>query len=105
MVDHELDQLKREFLVEADEKAGQIAQWLEGSPDSDSMGRVAYVAHQLKGSGGSYGYARISAEAAEIERAAEEVQGNPPAVDPDLRLHVTALREAISSSLRELDEE
>jgi HPt (histidine-containing phosphotransfer) domain-containing protein len=33
------------------------------------MERLAYLAHQLKGSGGSYGYQRISDDAANLEKA------------------------------------
>ena len=73
MVDRELEALKREFLAEAKEKVREIAETIAGKRDSQSLDRLAYLAHQLKGSGGSYGYARISDDAAEIENAAEQI--------------------------------
>ena len=43
---------------------------------------MTYLAHQLKGSGGSYGFQRISTDAAELEKAVEVVmqllEKNPP---------------------------
>lgn len=100
MVDHELNDLKREFLLEAEAKVREIDAAIEGSGDLE---RLAYLAHQLKGSGGSYGYARISAEAAEIEKVAEEAAGGSPAgVSSQLREHVANLRAEIDKSLREL---
>lgn len=68
MVDPELDELRREFLAEAAEKVREIETALE----SASMDRVTYLAHQLKGSGGSYGFKQISSVAAELEKTAEK---------------------------------
>jgi HPt (histidine-containing phosphotransfer) domain-containing protein len=72
MVDSELLELKREFLGEAAEKAQEIRRILDGERDADSIERLVYLAHQLKGSGGSYGYQDISDEAAAIEKAVEQ---------------------------------
>jgi len=63
-MDYELLELKREFLAEADGKVREIQNVLDGERDSKALDRLAYLAHQLKGSGGSYGYARISSDAA-----------------------------------------
>lgn len=72
MVDLELDQLKREFLAEAEEKVREMeAKFGDTSPEA--LERLSYLAHQLKGSGGSYGFERISAEAAEVESAVERL--------------------------------
>ncbi|HUP47067.1 MAG TPA: Hpt domain-containing protein [Thermoanaerobaculia bacterium] len=95
-VDPELDALKREFLTEAQEKVREI----EGLLDGDSLDRVAYIAHQLKGSGGSYGYARISAEAAEIEHAVET--SDHGSAHDRIRDHVSRLREEIDRRSGEL---
>ncbi|HVT45931.1 MAG TPA: Hpt domain-containing protein [Thermoanaerobaculia bacterium] len=65
--DPELDQLKREFLVEAEEKLDEIRSLLAGEPSDRSIERMIYLTHQLKGAGGSYGFSRISTEAAELE--------------------------------------
>ena len=73
MVDRELEELKREFLAEAQAKVLEIAAAVDNGRDSESLDRLAYLAHQLKGSGGSYGYANISNDAAEIEKAVEQI--------------------------------
>src|ERR1044071_3662725 len=70
MVDTELDDLRRVFLDEAREKVKEMQSALEQS-SSESIERLTYLAHQLKGSGGSYGYQRISSDAAALEDALE----------------------------------
>lgn len=102
--DLELDELKREFLTEAEEKIREMEGSLGGERTSAALDRLAYLAHQLKGSGGSYGYQRISADAAAIEELAEEIArgGGRDGVDAALREHVVHLREEIDRSLREL---
>ncbi|HEX2061304.1 MAG TPA: Hpt domain-containing protein [Thermoanaerobaculia bacterium] len=96
MVDHELDELRREFLEEARGKVDEMESALDGGPSRESLERLAYLAHQLKGSGGSYGYQRISADAAEIEKLAES-NGNG-----DLGKYVSSLRGEIERAAREL---
>lgn len=98
MVDHELDELRREFLGEAREKVAEMQAALEGGRDAASLERLAYLAHQLKGSGGSYGYQRISDDAAGLEKAIED--GN---VDGDLSGFVTSLRVEIERAVKELE--
>ena len=99
MVDHELDELKREFLAEAEDKVREMQTTLSSRTDADSLHRVGYLAHQLKGSGGSYGYQRISAEAAEIERA---VDSTGPIDEKKILERVTTLRDEIGQRAREL---
>jgi HPt (histidine-containing phosphotransfer) domain-containing protein len=68
MDDPELRELLREFVAElpqrfaALEKAAAVQDWQE----------VRRLAHQLKGSGGSYGFPAITAAAAEVEEATRE---------------------------------
>lgn len=69
-MDPEFDELKREFLAEALAKVEEMEQAFDEG-DGGSRERLVYLAHQLKGSGGSYGFRQISTEAAEIERIAE----------------------------------
>ena len=95
MVDQELLELKREFLGEAEEKAREIQQMLEGHRDSASVERLEYLAHQLKGAGGSYGYQEISDEAAAIEKGVESNEG-------DLKQHTMRLRAAIEKAQRDI---
>jgi chemotaxis protein histidine kinase CheA len=71
VVDHELDELKREFLDEAREKVTEMEAALTSVAERQSLDRLAYLAHQLKGSGGSYGYQRISTDAAALEKVVE----------------------------------
>ena len=104
MVDHELDELKREFLAEADEKVREMQNALTGR-GPESLERLGYLAHQLKGSGGSYGYQRISADAAEIEKAIESVDdgaGLDSNAEQKIQLHVGNLRTEIETRVREL---
>jgi HPt (histidine-containing phosphotransfer) domain-containing protein len=100
MVDPELDELKREFLSEAQDKVREIQTALERGRSPEALHRVAYIAHQLKGSGGSYGYQRISAEAAEIERVAENESGDGS--ESRIQQHVVNLRDEIERRAREL---
>lgn len=102
MVDLELDELKREFLAEAEEKVREIASRLEGERTAETLDRLAYLAHQLKGSGGSYGYQRISTDAAEIEQAVEDLAAGKTEVTATIAQHVTALRDEITKRLAEL---
>jgi len=96
MVDFELEELKREFLAEAAEKVREIEAKL-GDRSPESRERLSYLAHQLKGSGGSYGFQRISTEAAELEKAVDGTDG-----DEALRAHVVSLRAEIDQRSREL---
>lgn len=104
IVDLELDELRREFLVEAAAKAQEMQEALEGPRNSASLDRLAYLAHQLKGSGGSYGYQRISTSAAEIEQGAEQlVEGKADdGLEARLQQHAVNLRSEISRCAKEL---
>ena len=102
MVDFELDELKREFLVEAEEKVREIASTLDGERSPEALERLAYLAHQLKGSGGSYGYQTISTDAAEIEKAVESLVAGDAEVAGAIEKHVAGLREEIARRLGEL---
>jgi HPt (histidine-containing phosphotransfer) domain-containing protein len=74
-MDPEFDDLRREFLAEARGKVDEMAQALEAGGNG-AREKVIYIAHQLKGSGGSYGFRQISTEAAEIEKLAESAAGD-----------------------------
>ncbi len=105
MVDQELDELRREFLAEAAAKVREIQARVEGDRSDESIERLTYLAHQLKGSGGSYGFERISAEAAEVEKAAESLaQGSSGdgAEEKKLRDHAVNLRAEVEKRAREL---
>ena len=97
VVDHELNDLKREFLDEAREKVTEIQTALEGVDNPEARERVTYLAHQLKGSGGSYGYQRISADAEALEQALEK-----RADDAKVKQHLTDLSSEIDKCAREL---
>lgn len=99
MVDYELNELRREFLDEAREKVLEMRGALAGAEEPEARERLAYLAHQLKGSGGSYGYQKISEDAAEIERGIES--WNPDEAGALDRL-VTRLLESIDSAVGEL---
>lgn len=102
-VDSELEDLKREFLAEAGDKVREMQSKLEGERTAEALDRLAYLAHQLKGSGGSYGYQRISTDAAEIEKAVEQLAGNDGnGVGEQIRQHVASLRSEIEQRIKEL---
>ena len=98
MVDFELDELKREFLAEADEKVREMQSALDAERTPASLDRLTYLAHQLKGSGGSYGYQRISDDAAGLEKAIQDGQ-----VNGDLAPFVERLKNEIERAAKELD--
>ncbi len=103
MVDPELDELRREFLAEADEKVREIeAKVADRSPAS--VERLVHLAHQLKGSGGSYGFQVISDEATELEKAVEELASSGDASEVATRIahHAAKLRGEIDRRVREL---
>ena len=66
--------------------------------------RLTYLAHQLKGSGGSYGFQSISTDAAELEKAIEKRAGGESArkLDEQIRQHVGNLRAEIERRSMEL---
>jgi HPt (histidine-containing phosphotransfer) domain-containing protein len=98
MVDQELDALRREFLDEARAKVREIESHIgNGSPESRE--RITYLAHQLKGSGGSYGFQIISTESAEVEKAIETLDGD---ADQKIRGHIANLNAEIDRREREL---
>ncbi len=106
MVDFELDELKREFLDEALEKVVEMQSTIDGGDrGSEVLERLAYLAHQLKGSGGSYGYQQISDDATELEKAVESLAGphdDASSLDQKIRLHVANLRTEIQGGLKAL---
>ncbi len=98
MVDHELNELRREFLDEARDKVVEMQSALGGGRSAEVLERLAYLAHQLKGSGGSYGYQRISEDAAGLEKAIEDGR-----IDGDLESFVSNLRAEIDRAVKELE--
>jgi HPt (histidine-containing phosphotransfer) domain-containing protein len=103
MVDLELDDLKREFLVEVDEKVREMQSKLDGESSPESLGRLTYLAHQLKGSGGSYGFSRISTDAAALETALESLssEGSRPGIDDRIQQYVFNLRAEVDLRMKE----
>ena len=102
MADPELDALKREFLAEAQEKIEEIATTVARESPLASFDRLAYLAHQLKGSGGSYGFQRISTDAAELEKAIEHTANGDGNHGEAIKQHVANLQSEIERGLREL---
>jgi HPt (histidine-containing phosphotransfer) domain-containing protein len=108
MVDYELNELRREFLDEAREKVEEMQTTVDGGDrGATALDRLAYLAHQLKGSGGSYGYQQISDDATELEKAVESLaaqngNGDGTALDQKIRLHVGNLLTEIDTAAKEL---
>lgn len=106
VVDYELNDLKREFLDEAREKVVEMQTALDRVRERESLDRLAYLAHQLKGSGGSYGYQRISTDAAALEKVVESIAagGNGQGVTEEEKIqqYVLNLRTEIDRAAKEL---
>jgi len=102
MVDQELDELRREFLAESAAKVREMEASVDGGRSPQAAERLTYLAHQLKGSGGSYGFERISAEAAELEKVAERLMGGENDVLEAAREHVVNLRVEIEKQTKAL---
>jgi HPt (histidine-containing phosphotransfer) domain-containing protein len=101
LMDPEFDELKREFLAEARVKVDEIERTLSDESDGH-LSRIIYLAHQLKGAGGSYGFQKISTEAAEIERVAENSEDSSGVGLQQIRVRIDSLREEISARESEL---
>ena len=104
MIDPEFDELKREFLIEADQKIREIRESFGGSksPTSEAIERAIYLAHQLKGAGGSYGFQTISTDAAALERALEKMAHGDSEVLNDINSRVESLVSIVERRSREL---
>jgi HPt (histidine-containing phosphotransfer) domain-containing protein len=106
VVDYELNELKREFLDEAREKVVEMQSALDRVRERESLERLAYLAHQLKGSGGSYGYQRISTDAAELEKAVESLgdgNGGSGSEEAKIQQYVLNLQNEIDRAAKELN--
>jgi len=102
MVDQELDELRREYLAESAAKVREMEASVDSAQSPQSMERVTTLAHQLKGSGGSYGFGRISAEAAEVEKAAERLMSGESEAMAGVREHVANLSDEIAKQQQTL---
>lgn len=103
--DPEFDELKREFLNEAQMKVQEISGLLATGTQTPRVARerMIYLAHQLKGAGGSYGFPSISSNAAALEGALEKMQDSGPAdARTEAEGRVKNLLEQVSRELQEL---
>ena len=93
-MDEEFDELSREFLVEAEQKVRDIEEaWLSRTTEKDAaIEKMIYLAHQLKGAGGSYGFQSISTNAAALETSLEN-----GAVGPRIEVHISTLAEEVTA--------
>ena len=105
MLDPELEELKKECLAEARDKVLEIETQLETARSPQTLERMTYLAHQLKGSGGSYGFERISTDAAELEKAVESIVKGDRAerLEEKIQQHVVNLRAEIDKRSREMN--
>lgn len=106
-MDPEFDELKREFLAEACEKVKELG-WVLAScagsvPASDGLERMSYLAHQLKGAGGSYGFPTISTYAAALEETLEEIgKAKEAELNSDITRHIQNLASEVDRRSKEL---
>jgi HPt (histidine-containing phosphotransfer) domain-containing protein len=66
----------------------------------ERLAHIAYLAHQLKGSGGSYGFQSITENAADLEKYAEAPNGN----STDIERFIGSLSAEIDRAARELQD-
>lgn len=103
MSDPEFDELKREFLTEAEQKIREIREsFVKNPPTSQAVERAIYLAHQLKGAGGSYGFPTISTDAAALERSLEKMAHGDQDVMEDITDRVASLTSIVEKRAREL---
>lgn len=68
--------LRREYLAGARERVAELQRWVVAlqpagaPPDPGVLGAIRQAAHQIRGSGGFYGFGAISAAAAVVEELA-----------------------------------
>ena len=101
-MDFEFDQLKREFLREATSKVDEIAALLKAGIGESERERAFYLAHQLKGAGGSYGFQSISTDAAELENSLEHGLSGTDTAEPQIEKRIATLSSEVSARMREL---
>ena len=104
VIDDEFDELRKEFLGEAAEKIREIRDIFAKSfpPDATAAERITYLAHQLKGAGGSYGFPQISSEAAELETDVESAVGGTDGLQDQIGDRIARLEGTIETRLEEL---
>lgn len=107
MVDIELEELKEEFLRESEAKVLAIRSRLRergSTPSAESLETMLNLAHQLKGAGGSYGFERISTEAAALEQALEQLNDGTSQAEAEIERRLGSLEMAIRDgrSVREV---
>lgn len=104
MSDPEFDELKREFLQEAEQKVREIrdAFAAQNPPTPETVERAIYLAHQLKGAGGSYGFQPISTDAAALERALEKIAGGEAEAVNEVNSQLNSLLGIIEKQSRDL---
>jgi len=103
-MDFEFDELKKEFLTEAEGKIREIVDFLKADkPDRPALDRMIYLAHQLKGAGGSYGFQTISTEAAALEGVVEQLSHGAGDLE-SARRRADNLVKIVDDGTRELDQ-
>lgn len=104
VIDDEFDELRREFLGEAADKIREIHDLFAQSfpPDAAAAERMTYLAHQLKGAGGSYGFPQISSDAAELETDVESALAGTDGLQDQIGERIARIEGTIASRLEEL---
>lgn len=104
VLDDEFDELRREFLDEAAGKIREIRDLYQEKfpPEKQQVERITYLAHQLKGAGGSYGFPEISRDAAELEEEVEAAAGGKGDLREAISARISRLEETVRSQLQEL---
>lgn len=104
VIDDEFDELRREFLGEAADKISEIRQLFgSGFPlDAKARERISYLAHQLKGAGGSYGFPQISNDAADLESDVEKATDSSDELRVRIEQRISTIAQTIDERLGEL---
>lgn len=92
-----LQALRAAFLVEAAGEVRELERLVAaGPPAGDVARRCRKLAHDLRGSGGSYGFPAVSAAAAALDDAL--ARSSAGGVDDDLALLAQGLRAAVDAA-------
>jgi HPt (histidine-containing phosphotransfer) domain-containing protein len=100
----ELLQLQREYLADVREKVGLIREHGRqlGGDFKDAFPRLLFLSHQLKGSGASFGFPRITELAQQLSRELSEFLDDEVASRPtpeDLVAKLDAISRALESEV------
>ncbi len=104
-VDAIVERLSAEYLAKVEQNIATLSTAIDAAANDpalvpEKIGRIAKIAHDMKGQGGSFGYPIMSAIAASLVDVCRAVPNPDPAQLPTLSAHIDALRTALAKNMR-----